>query len=528
MATRTTFSMELSNQNNQSTTSYWNRECSKPVTCRLAIFPTWTQCEVLHSARRTLCDSAQSLKKQQLEGEYFVLNRMLYMKHGQLRRDKALQGLKQIRTCLKKIFALGLERSVKEMNSHFEDAVVQEGIRVYLPSRQMWEHLLTLFLGAAALLRTTASRCANVFLHVHKHLSAGMLIPTNLLFLAMLSRIWACCQGLCLELQSWYAILKPVAGVLQPTQVAWLPEGEDLPGDLSVWLTQQGFSSGLDHHNGEDDRLVSLMAMYQDGEEKVETATETEPPVDGTLTCMAEEDMGDPVDIGEVAVRRGDILPSLPEDADQSLAVRGKTGLKEKITAASSIRDLLRILRKFQKKFPESSSKKKTQKCCALLADLQARWEALGMKAEATGGQKLLAVGRKTLIKLFRSMSSTLHSAPAARLSHGQPPSLAKRRKEKNAGQRKQVAVPVNSKPDSFRVKKTDKDHCAGGAKSLKKGKKNSRTVDGQTERNRKLNPASAGRKENLEYRKRKKNDPVNNQMKATQVKQKKKKGRKN
>ena len=46
-----------------------------------------------------------------------------------------------------------------------DSAVLEEGIRARLPSRQMWEYLLTHFLGAAALLSNIASRCTAVFLY---------------------------------------------------------------------------------------------------------------------------------------------------------------------------------------------------------------------------------------------------------------------------------------------------------------------------------------------------------------------------
>ena len=46
-----------------------------------------------------------------------------------------------------------------------DSAVLEEGIRARLPSRQMWEYLLTHFLGAAALLSNIASRSTAVFLY---------------------------------------------------------------------------------------------------------------------------------------------------------------------------------------------------------------------------------------------------------------------------------------------------------------------------------------------------------------------------
>ncbi|KAL8583766.1 hypothetical protein ACOMHN_000387 [Nucella lapillus] len=208
---------------NHNKTPFWNKELTKPVICNVAVLPTFAQCEVLNAVRRTLTECVKCLNEQQLlASEYFVLRRLVYMKHGQLRREKSYQGLKQIRTCVKKFFGLGLEKTVKEINAHFQDALVQEGIRVYLPSLQMFEHLLTQLLSAAALLTSTASRCAAVFLHVYRHLAAGMLIPANMVFMSMLSRIWACCQGLCLELQSWYQRLRPATDVLKPTEVAWV------------------------------------------------------------------------------------------------------------------------------------------------------------------------------------------------------------------------------------------------------------------------------------------------------------------
>ena len=56
--------------------------------------------EVLRTARTTLAASVQCLShQQQLTSEYSVLNRLIYMKNGQLRREKSFQGLKQVCVC---------------------------------------------------------------------------------------------------------------------------------------------------------------------------------------------------------------------------------------------------------------------------------------------------------------------------------------------------------------------------------------------------------------------------------------------
>ena len=53
--------------------------------------------EILRTARTTLATSVQCLSlQQQLTSEYHVLSRLIYMKHGQLRREKSFQGLKQV------------------------------------------------------------------------------------------------------------------------------------------------------------------------------------------------------------------------------------------------------------------------------------------------------------------------------------------------------------------------------------------------------------------------------------------------
>ncbi|KAK7104768.1 hypothetical protein V1264_019431 [Littorina saxatilis] len=411
---------------NQNTHTFWNCKPSKPVTCTLGVFPTQDQCDTLQAARTTLATAMQHLsQEQQLASEYFVMNKLLYTKQGQLRRENSLQGLKQIRLCLKRLFACGLEIKIKDFHSDFDSAIIQEGIRVYLPSRQMWEYLLTHFLGTAALLTNTASRCAGVFLHVHRHLASGHLIPTNMVFLSMLSRIWACCQALCLELQTWYLDLIPVKDVLASTNFPWLPAAESLPDDLSSWLSEQGLDAGLatfERVAGSDD-LAALMEIYQQGkgsddeDESTDALDQTLPvSMDDTLQEAGEahvgsdEDFGDPVRVSDVDVDSGEegqesgntCVPGEPKKESASTAL---PGLKTKVLKAPTIRDLQLILRKLCKKFPENATKKKQEKFAAALGRLETRSLTAERKGRQEQAQKLLIQARKKVFKFIKMFS---------------------------------------------------------------------------------------------------------------------------
>ena len=74
----------------------------------------------------------------------------------------------------------------------FDSAVLEVGIRVHLPSRQMWEYLLTHFLGASALLTAISSRCAVVFLY-------PLMIFQSMLFCFQSSLFYCCTTDLCVS-----------------------------------------------------------------------------------------------------------------------------------------------------------------------------------------------------------------------------------------------------------------------------------------------------------------------------------------
>ncbi|XP_033736029.1 uncharacterized protein LOC117324341 isoform X2 [Pecten maximus] len=169
------------------------------------------------------------------KSELHILSKMVYKKHAQRRREKTLQGLKRIKSCLERFCAFEGVKYLEDITRSL-DSVDLDDNAAYLPSRQMLEFVLVRLMGMAALLTQTMAYCVHTFITVQHDLEIGILIPQSMLFLSIISRIWILSNSTCIYMVTWYNSLQKCMDHLEPTQVVWLEDPSILPVCLSKWL----------------------------------------------------------------------------------------------------------------------------------------------------------------------------------------------------------------------------------------------------------------------------------------------------
>ncbi|PVD25711.1 hypothetical protein C0Q70_13371 [Pomacea canaliculata] len=220
--------------------------------------------------------------------------------------------------------------------------------------------------------------------HVKRHLSCGILIGLNLTFLALLSRIWARCRSLSEAYQKWYQDLYPVLFVLTPTNVRWLPEGQELPCDLEAWQKSHGFTPALQESSLEvliDDWAV-LLKKYEsvhgdDIEEQMTDISEIDRLPDLDLGYL-DEDVGESVSLNEAAT-------TWSAGRDEQF-IKNKSEKKKKMKEAK--KEKKEKQRLSQKGFVRGSSQGQFQKSKKSSEEICERKR--GMKMNVLSGQQLL------------------------------------------------------------------------------------------------------------------------------------------
>ncbi|XP_060085812.1 uncharacterized protein LOC132565196 [Ylistrum balloti] len=170
-----------------------------------------------------------------LKSELHILSKMIYKKNSQRRREKTLQGLKRIESCVERFCAFEDIKYLEDISSSLNSVDLSDN-STYMPSKQMLEFVLVRLMGLAALLTQTTAYCVHTFLTVQHDLEIGIFIPQSLLFLSVISRIWVLSKSTCIYMVTWYDSLQKCLNYLEPTQVVWLEDPGILPVSLGKWL----------------------------------------------------------------------------------------------------------------------------------------------------------------------------------------------------------------------------------------------------------------------------------------------------
>ncbi|OWF38679.1 uncharacterized protein LOC110466003 [Mizuhopecten yessoensis] len=218
----------------------WNQKVVvPPIVCNMKTNITGKNKGHFKNMKTTMANLTHLLSDVSVwNSEEHILSKMVYKNHSQRRREKTLQGLKRIKSCVERFCALEEIKYLEDITSSLEAADLNDD-NAYLPSRQMLEFVLVRLMGVAALLTQTSAYCVYTFLTVQQDLETGIFIPQSMVFLSVASRIWALSKSTCIYMITWYNTLQKCLEHLEPTQVVWLEDPGILPVCLGKWL--EGF-----------------------------------------------------------------------------------------------------------------------------------------------------------------------------------------------------------------------------------------------------------------------------------------------
>ncbi|CAH1793016.1 unnamed protein product [Owenia fusiformis] len=150
------------------------------------------------------------LNQQCLSTEMFILNKLIYVANNQLRQEKCLQGLKKIHRCLKRWCHLSLNKDLDHYCKVLPKAVLATTTKLYIPSLIMTEHILLRLQGASNLLARAATYCTETYPLFLQLMENDYLIPKQLIFVSIVSRIFALVRLLLIQTVEAYQTLLPL------------------------------------------------------------------------------------------------------------------------------------------------------------------------------------------------------------------------------------------------------------------------------------------------------------------------------
>ncbi|KAL3874972.1 hypothetical protein ACJMK2_037918 [Sinanodonta woodiana] len=295
-------------------TTMWNiRHLKPPPACSLKTCLDWEQSHIIQKAYSAICKAEESVQNHKiLWTENTLLESLVYKLNNQFRAEKFFQGLRKIRSCLKRFKEVDLEKLLSEIKPEFQiDPKMQVNRLEHLPSQQSVQYILVRIMSTTALLTQMANYCMYTFICSQMQLRIGSFIPQHLIFVSLVSRIWVICKSLCVSMGNLYNNLTSCLPALAKTEVSWLPEDEELPKDLLTWL-EQVFPSPdeqeqdvtrqmqeIVEQRGRDDTNNEGQKIAHDEREKNRPVTK---PEESSICTL--EDIGEPVCRGKLKQRK--------------------------------------------------------------------------------------------------------------------------------------------------------------------------------------------------------------------------------
>eukprot|EP00057_Strongylocentrotus_purpuratus_P028121 XP_011682595.1 PREDICTED: uncharacterized protein LOC763820 [Strongylocentrotus purpuratus] len=127
------------------------------------------------------------------------------------------------------------------------------------PSRQMLEYLCVSLQGCAKLCIFLASLCEQAALIMIETIHSGMFLSSNLVFLAIVSRVRVLICNFSKSAVEWYDNLIAVRSSLPSTNSEWLLKDTQLPSSLTEWLGDEATRLALDVTSSKNASDVSLL-----------------------------------------------------------------------------------------------------------------------------------------------------------------------------------------------------------------------------------------------------------------------------
>ncbi|XP_071991637.1 nucleolus and neural progenitor protein [Engystomops pustulosus] len=189
-------------------TEPWNRVCiPRPaIQCQLTV-PLGDNTEkCMKTLTQNCSDVHLLLKSESMKTEIATLESMLYVYHHKLCYHKPYLALKQVQQCSRRIKAMQLEESLKEMIELCSLEPQLEGPQYCaVPSQPILELVSMKILGACKLLVRCMDCCSKAFHLCLQHLLLKEYIVLNVVLLGLLSRLRVMCRGLLKRLAALYS-----------------------------------------------------------------------------------------------------------------------------------------------------------------------------------------------------------------------------------------------------------------------------------------------------------------------------------
>ncbi|KAK7480360.1 hypothetical protein BaRGS_00028407 [Batillaria attramentaria] len=318
------------------------QDISPPIACRLKMTPTSENIGILQEAKAALhmfmeTQSHECIMKMAEENR--LLERILYKKAGQLRSCKSQQCLRQLHRSLKRLFEVNPPAPVADLLQDFQNAVLEEGIPVYLPSRQTTEYVLV---------------------HLMR-LQEEQELPRDIL----------------------------------PAEVGGTSIMNQAEEDELTLLLEASSQTGAASDSDEEQVLPAFRKTSETTHSGV-LLEDLGDPVSVSDIEMGDEDLTPDLETASVNWKQ---TVHLPHEGKQQMTT---AQLMERIQKAPTIRDLQLLLKRCRQILP-STSITKQKKCAMSLTSLQARSQMAERSKNIAAGQKLLSQGRKKLLQLLKS-----------------------------------------------------------------------------------------------------------------------------
>ncbi|XP_069119309.1 nucleolus and neural progenitor protein-like [Argopecten irradians] len=157
----------------------WNRKkIIPPLVCNMKTALNSSNKIHFRVMKTTMADISHLLSDMVVwKSELHILSKIVYKKHAQRRREKTLQGLKRIESCLDRICAFEGINFLEDISSSLETVDLDDE-SVYLPSKQMLQFVLVKLMGLAALLTQTAGYSVHTFIAAQHDLEIGLIYST--------------------------------------------------------------------------------------------------------------------------------------------------------------------------------------------------------------------------------------------------------------------------------------------------------------------------------------------------------------
>lgn len=169
-----------------------------------------------------------------LHQEAALLSRCIYRMKWKFRTAKDMKTIEKLKKSLVTYLELDIVSTLKSFR--YLIPAEYQSKRIYLPTKNMLDHILVRLQGLGMLLKRMMCTCRVSAVLSQKRLHLGHFWNMAVILLAIISRIYILVKDMIKYACDLYVSLRPFSAILKNTGAAWLPADYTLPGTLMDWL----------------------------------------------------------------------------------------------------------------------------------------------------------------------------------------------------------------------------------------------------------------------------------------------------